>query len=256
MTLIVVGDFDSVSMKDLIVSTFGTINPGETNQRALSDPKPVTEKLTLTSTLSPLIDNEAVVGIAYATGGSRSPDYYPRWFIEKYLSDRLYTTLRLEEGLSYSAAIDTVSYSNVNVWYAYADSELETIDEVIALIRQEIDRLVNEPIDDEALALVKSKLLMSIARGFESNSAIADYYQVSLHEIEAQGALVREEEAIAALTAADIQRVARNIFAEGPPVIFHDRPSITYTQLAMALGFFTLVFVYFAYRYLSRGRAR
>jgi len=256
MTLIVVGDFDPAAMKGHIDSTFGTINPGETNQRALLDPNPVSEKLFLTSTLSPLIDSEAVVGIAYASGGSRSPDYYPRWFIEKYLSDRLYKNLRLEEGLSYSATIDTVSYSNVDVWYAYADSELETIDEVIALIQQEIDQLVNEPINDEALALVKSKLLMSIARGFESNSGIADYYQVSLHEIEKHGALVREEEAIEALTSADIQRVARNIFAERPPVIFHDRPSITYTQLAMVLGFFTLVLVYFAYRYLSRARAR
>lgn len=256
MTLIVTGDFDTAVMKSKIESTFGAIKPGEPNQRQLRDPIPNTARLTLTSTLSPLIDSEAFVGVAYASGGSRSPDYYPRWFIEKYLSDRLYKTLRVEEGLSYSAGVDTSSYSNVDVWYAYADTELDAIDEVIGLIQQEIDRLVREPIPDEELALVKSKLLMSIAQGYESNSAMADYYAASLHELEKSGALVREEEGIHALTSEDIQRVARNIFAERPPIVFQDVPTITYTQLGVGLGCFILLFGYLAFRYISRVRAR
>ena len=255
MTLVVVGDFDSAVMKSAIESTFGSIASGERNQRQLQGPAPLTEKLTLTSTMSPLVDSEALVGLAYASGGSRSPDYYPRWFIEKYLSDRLFKKLRLEEGLSYSASADTASYSNVDVWYAYADTELDTIDEVIGLIQQEIDQLVEARIDDEELALVKMKLLMSIAKGYESNSGIADYYSASLHEIEKHGALVREEEEINALTSTDVQRVAREIFADKPPVIFHDKPSLTYTQLAVVLGLFALVLVYFVYRYFSRVRA-
>ena len=82
----------------------------------------------------------------------------------------------------------------MDVWYAYADTDLDAIDEVIGLIQQEIDRLVRELISDEELALVKSKLLMSIAQGYESNSSMADYYASSLHELEKSGALVREEE--------------------------------------------------------------
>ncbi len=256
MTLIVVGDFDSVVMKNQIESTFGAIKQGERNHRQLQDPVPVTDQLTLTSTLSPFVDSEALVGVAYASGGSRSPDYYPRWFIEKYLSDRLFKKLRLEEGLSYSAEVDTSSYSNVDVWYAYADTELDAIDEVTGLIQQEIDQLVREPIGDEELSLVKSKLLMLIAQGYESNSEMADYYTASLHEIEKQGALVREEEEINALTSTDIQRVAKEIFSERPPIVFHDRPTITYTQLAVSLVLLGLLIVYFAIRYISRNRMR
>ena len=170
-------------------------------------------------------------------------------------TEQLFKKLRLEEGLSYSASAETASYSNVDVWYAYADTELETIEEVIDLIQQEIDQLVEARIGDEELELVKKKLLMSIAKGYESNSGIADYYSASLHEIEEQGALVREEEEINTLTSTDIQRVAREIFADKPPVIFHDKPSLTYTQLAVVLGLFALVLVYFAYRYFSRVRA-
>lgn len=254
MTLVVVGDFDPAAMKIEIESTFGSITPGERNHRQLKEPEPLIEELTLTSTMSPLIDSEALVGVAYASGGSRSPDYYPRWFIEKYLSDRLFKKLRLEEGLSYSASVDTSSYSNVDVWYAYADTELDTVEEVIALIMKEIEQLVREPISDEALTLVKSKLLMSIAQGYESNSGMADYYTASLHEIEIRGALVREEEEINALTSEDIQRVAGSIFTNRPPIVFHDKPTMTYTQLAVGLGLFALLIVFVVYRYISRNR--
>ncbi len=256
MTLIVVGDFDSSVMKTQIESTFGKIQSGEPNHRQLPHPLPIINEMTLTSTMSPLIDSEAFVGVAYASGGSRSPDYYARWLIEKYLSDRLFKKLRLEEGLSYSAGIDISSYSNVDVWYAYADTELDTIDEVIVLIQQEINQLVRIPIDDEALALVKNKLLMSIAQGFESNSKMADYYSASLHEIEKLGALVREEEEINALTSADVQRVARNIFAGRPPVVFHDKPTVTYVQLGVFLSLLILVAVYFFIRFIFRSRGK
>jgi predicted Zn-dependent peptidase len=143
----------------------------------------------------------------------------------------------------------------VDVWYAYADTDLGAIDEVTGFILQEIGQLVREPLSEEDLSLVKSKLLMSIAQGFESNSGMADYYTASLHEIEKHGALVREEDEINALTAEDIQRVARSIFAERPPIVFHDRPTITYTQLAAGLGILSLVIVFFAFRYLSRRRS-
>lgn len=256
MALIVVGDFETGAMKELIASTFGTIPAGNSRQREFSDPIPVTEKLVMTSSLLPLVDSEAFVGVTYASGGSRSPDYYPRWFIEKYLSDRLFKRLRLEEGLSYSASVDTVSYSNVDVWYAYADTELDAIDEVTALIQEEIEKLSDEPVTDEALALVKSKLLMSIARGFESNSGMADYYTASFYEIEKYGALIREEDRIDALTAEDIQRVANAIFAEKPPIIFHDKPTFTYTQLAFLIGVFVLLVSLVVFKYFKGKRAR
>ena len=46
---------------------------------------------------------------------------------------------------------------------------------------------MRQPISDEALVLVKNKMLMSIAQGFESNSEMADNYTASLHEIEKHG---------------------------------------------------------------------
>jgi predicted Zn-dependent peptidase len=260
MTLVVVGDFNSAEMKKAIESTFGTMEAGETFHRQVSRAEPNTTSLLLTSTLSPLVDDEATVGLAYLSGGLESADYYPRWFIEKYLSDRLYKKIRIEEGLSYSASAYTISYPNTAVWFAYADTELDTIDEVVKLIQDEIDLLVRQPVDLEQLSLVKNKLLMAIVQGYESNAGIADYYLGSLFELERYGTLVRMEDEINELTAADIQRVAVQIFSKASPIEFHNTPTMTYSQLGFGLGILGLVLTVLLVRrflrYRSNARAR
>jgi predicted Zn-dependent peptidase len=255
MTLIVVGDFDSVEMKNNIEATFGNMKVGEPHQRQVISAEPNTNPLTVSSTLSPLVDNEALVGVAYGSGGSHSPDFYPRLFIEEYLSDRLYKKLRIEEGLSYSASVYTVNYSNTGVWFAGADSELDDIDEVVNLIQHEINQLILQPISEKQLQSVKNKLLLSIVQGYESNADVADFYEASLHELEKYGALVREEEKINALSAEDIHRVAIQIFEESSPVVFYDKPTITYTQLAAVIGIFMLSVGYMVVRRIRRPQA-
>lgn len=252
ITLIVVGDFDSADMKKGIELAFGNIRAREHNQRKVQIPKKNTEKLILTSTLTPLLDNQALVGVAYASGGKQAPDYYSRLFVEKLLSDRLYRILRVEEGLSYAPAVEVVSHSNTDVWFVYADTGLSRIDEAVDFIQQEIDQLVIRPISDELLSIIKSKLIMSIAQGFESNREIADHYAESLHEIQENGSLVWKENKINALTAADIQRAANQIFARTPPIVFQDKPTVTHTQLMVYVGLFILFLAYLTFRYISR----
>jgi predicted Zn-dependent peptidase len=254
MTLIVVGDFDSTEMKKNIEATFGTMPTGEAFHRQLSSAEPNTTALLLTSTLSPLVDDEAMVGVAYASGGSESADYYARWFIQNYLSDRLYKKIRIEEGLSYSASVYTVSYPQTDVWLAYADTDLDTMDEVVRLIQDEINLLVRQPLDEEQLSLVKNKLLMSIVQGYESNAGIANYYQGSLFEFEKSGALVKMEDEINSLTAENIRRVAEQIFEKAPPIVFHNTPTMTYTQLGIGLGLFGLVLLTLVIRRVLRYR--
>jgi predicted Zn-dependent peptidase len=200
--------------------------------------------------LSPLVDSEAEVGIVYTSGGYLSPDFYPSWFIENYLTDRLYKKLRIEEGLSYSPFSEIDNYPETGVWYIYADTGLDTITEVLGLIEAEINELVLKPIGEEQLSLMKDKLLMSIVQGYESNTEIADYYANSLHELEKFGSLIREEDEINALTAAEVQRVAKEIFGKSPPIVYHNTPTMTYTQLGIALGILGLVLLYFLTRRL------
>jgi zinc protease len=233
---------------------FGGMKIGEDIQRPDYRPELNTEKLLFTSTLSPLVDNEAGVGIVYTSGGYLSPDFYPRWFIENYLTDRLFKKLRVEKGLSYSPASEIDYYPETGVWYIYADTGLDTITEVLGLIEAEINELVQTPIADEQLSFMKDKLLMSIVQGYESNTEMADYYADSLHELEKFGSLIREEDEINGLTAAEVQRVAKEIFGKTPPIVFHNTPTMTYTQLGIALGILCLVLLFFLMRRLLRAR--
>ncbi len=252
MVLIAVGDFDSAVMKRVIESAFGEMGAGERNQRPLQIPNPVSSGLIVTGTFSPVIGNEALAGVAYASGGKQSPDYYSRWFIEKYLADRLYKKLRVEEGISYAPSVERISYSDIDVWFAYADTELYKVDEAVGLIQLEIDQLVNNGVSEELLSAIKNRLLTTISQGYESNREIADFYVESLHEIQKFGDLTRREEKINALSASDIQRVAKQIFAKAPPIVFRDTPTLTYTQLIVFLCVFALFVGYFIYRYISR----
>ena len=256
MTLIVVGDFDTAEMKKNIASTFAEMEAGDDYQRPIHNPEPNTRASLLTSTLSPLVDDEALVGVAYASAGSHSDDYYPRLFIENYLADRLYKKLRVEAGLSYSPAARTISYPDTDVWYVYADTDLDAIGEVLGLIQTEIDALVQQPIDEEQLSLGKDKLLMSVVQGYESNAGMADYYTGSLHELEKYGALIREEEEINALSVADVQRVSTDVFGKAPAIVFHNTPTMTHTQLGVALGIIGLVLLWFLGRRFLQHRRK
>ncbi|MBT8333688.1 MAG: insulinase family protein [Deltaproteobacteria bacterium] len=252
MAIIAVGDFDSAGMKKIIESAFGEMRAGERIRRPIQVPNPVSSMSVVTGTFSPVIGNEALAGVAYASGGKQSPDYYSRWFIEKYLADRLYKKLRVEEGISYAPSVERISYSDIDVWFAYADTELYKVDEAVGLIQLEIDQLVNNGVSEELLSAIKNRLLSTIAQGYESNREIADFYVESLHEIQKFGDLTRREEKINALSVSDIQRVASQIFAKAPPIVFRDTPTLTYTQLIVLLGVFALFVGYFIYRFVSR----
>ena len=256
MTLVVVGDFDSVAMNERIEATFGSMESGESNQRQSMQLSLVKEEQLYTSTLSPVFGNEAVVGLAYPWVGSLSVDYYPAWFIENYLSDRLFKYLRISEGVAYSPGADPIMYSDVGALMIYADTEFSDIDKVLTMIQEETDKLINEPLSEKKISQVKNKLLMSIVKGYESNAGIADYYTDSMFEIENTGALIRMEDKIHKLTAADIQRVAQKYLGYQPRIVFQNIPTMTYKQLALYSVIVLLIPVYFIARHFRRISSR
>ena len=106
----------------------------------------------------------------------------------------------------------------------------------------------------EAVLFVVVEMLMSIVQGYESNAGIANYYQGSLFELEKSGALVEMEDEINSLTAENIRRVAEQIFEKAPPIVFHNTPTMTYTQLGVGLGVFGLVLLALLIRRVLRYR--
>lgn len=245
MTLVIVGDVDSTMVKARIKETFGTLLKGEEHHRPVIKLNPVEEGLLLTSTLSPILGSEAMVGVAYPSVGAMSPDYYAMWFIESYLSGRLYKKIRVEEGKSYAPSANSVNYRDVGAFFASADTDFDAMEEVTTMIQAEIDSLVDTPITTEDFSLARNKLLMGIVKGYESNGGIADYYVDSIGELERHGSLINEEEAINSLSVQGVQRVASKYFSNQPKIDFQNTPAITYNQLALIalVGLFILSYL-------------
>jgi predicted Zn-dependent peptidase len=127
-------------------------------------------------------------------------------------SSRLWQTVREERGLAYSVGAGGSTFSDVGVFTIYAGTSPEHLDQVLDLSLEEMQRVVNEPVPEEELKLVKDQALSSILLGLESSSARVS--ALSRQEI-IHGRRITPEETMAKIEAAtpeDLQRVARQYF--------------------------------------------
>ncbi|MEP6818924.1 MAG: pitrilysin family protein [bacterium] len=127
-------------------------------------------------------------------------------------SSRLWQTIREERGLAYSVGAGASTFSDVGVFTIYAGTSPEHLDEVFDLSLAEMRRVVNESVPDEELKLVKDQALSSILLGLESSSSRVS--ALARQEIIHGRRITPEEtiERIEAVTAEDLQRVAREYF--------------------------------------------
>ena len=127
-------------------------------------------------------------------------------------SSRLWQTVREERGLAYSVGAGGSTFSDVGVFTIYAGTSPEHLDEVLDLSLAEMRRVVDESVPEEELKLAKDQALSSILLGLESSSARTS--ALARQEIIHGRRITPEEtiEKIEAITAEDVQRVARTYF--------------------------------------------
>lgn len=127
-------------------------------------------------------------------------------------SSRLWQTIREERGLAYSVGAGGSTFSDVGVFTIYAGTSPEHLDEVLDLSLAEMRRVVAESVSAEELTLAKDQALSSILLALESSSARVS--ALALQEIIHGRRISPSEimEKIEAVTADDLQRVAREFF--------------------------------------------
>jgi len=234
MTLIVVGNFDTDNVLQAISASFGSIPATSIPERPLPVPPPSEVFDEVQSTLQPILGSDAGVGIAFRAVGATSAEFYAFFVLQSYLDTRLNDSIRIESGLAYSPASELFSLRDYGAFLIYADVELESQDQVLDLMRQEIERL-REPLDNETVELVKRKLLLQMVQGYESNSELADYYADSIFEYETNDGLVDQEARIEQVTADDLSRAARRYLSLDRAVVFRELPTLTYSQFYTGL---------------------
>lgn len=182
---------------------------------------------------------QAASWVAYgwlAPGISTSRDYITLKVINSLLggglSSRLFVDLREKQGLAYHVSSMFPSKLKNGSFVMYIGTDPRNLEQVQTGFDTEIQRLKTEPVSEEELEAVKSKLMGSFALAHESNASQAMY--LGLYETlgVGYGFDTQYPNLIKQVTATDVQRVAKGVFSQpkvvsivAPQVVRSDSPS-------------------------------
>ena len=145
------------------------------------------------------------------------PDYFPLSVASYILgggsASRLYTRAREESGLVYSIYSYVSPGKSGASLVVNAQTRTAEVPKVTTIAREELARLIKEPVSDRELTLAKSYLIGSFPLRLDTSSKVADFLVGVEHQELGLDYPDRYKAGIAAVTAADIQRVAARFFA-------------------------------------------
>ena len=239
MTLSIVGDFDLDSIKQQIKSTLGAMKKSR-NVIRNDNPVPdfneqLDESVVFTGRFKPLLGTDATVYQIYRTPNMHHKDNYVFEVLEQYFYREMYKLLRVENGLAYSPDVSYAKSDKFGIFIFSTDSEIEDAEVNIKLISKVISKFKDGDLDQKELDETKLKILLSEARGYETNEDFSNYYIDNAFELEKFGRLISYTDEIEKVTLEDIQRVSKKYFHAGNRVIAVSSPTMTYTQLYMLL---------------------
>ena len=128
------------------------------------------------------------------------------------MSSRLFKEVRERRGLAYSIGSSVSRYNDTGVMSIAAGVSPEKVAETITVIMAELKKLVDEPVGDEEMTKARDYTTGSFRLGLETSMALA---QRAGEQLLMLGEIEPIEEVVAnlqAVSAADVQRVARRLF--------------------------------------------
>jgi predicted Zn-dependent peptidase len=215
LTIAIVGDVNPVEVKRLANLYFGqyVAQPKPPKVTAVEPPQKEERSLTLELQSQPWYLE------GYHRPAMNHPDDNIYDLLASILSDgrtsRLYKALVEQKQVALAAegsnGFPGDKYPNLMLFYGLT-APGHTVEEVANALRQEIDRLKTEPVSAMELDRVKTQARAALLRSLDSNDGMASL----LAEYEVKTGtwrnLFKELDAIAAITPADLQRVAKATF--------------------------------------------
>jgi len=227
-TVVIAGDIDPSRAVELATEYLGRVpRSGRTVPRDIPGEPPRTSPRRLTMEERwPL----PVVVVAHHVTSDGHPDSYALQMASKILSDgqssRIYRKLVYETGIALSAAgIGNLS-EHPNLFYAYALVQPgHTADEAEKALERELDLLRTEPVSERELARAKHQFTRDYVLGRETVQQKASVLGRAsvLHQGDV-GSADAEFDRVQAVTAADIQRVAKAYFARETRIVITVTP--------------------------------
>jgi predicted Zn-dependent peptidase len=215
LTAVVVGDVDPAEVERLATIYFGRYEPRPEPPELVFDEPTQTKPREFTLTL----DSEPWYLEGYHRPSILDPDHVVYGMIDSLLvggrTSRLYKTLVDERQVALNVGslngFPGDKYENIFLLYGLT-APGHTPEEIADLFAQELQRLQQEPVDQEELDRVKTQAKAGLLRSLDSNSGMA----ALLAEYEAKTGswqnVFENLQAIEAVSAEDVQRVAQELF--------------------------------------------
>ena len=129
------------------------------------------------------------------------------------MSARLNLSLRERHALVYTVESFFITYSDTGVWGVYFGRDPHDVSRCRRLVRRELDRLMAAPLTSAQLRAAKQQMKGQVAVASDGHESYAlDMAKLFLHQGKLKN-VQRVLDAIDAITAADVQAVAQDLFA-------------------------------------------
>jgi len=158
------------------------------------------------------------LGMALRAFSRTDPDRYALRILNSILgagmSSRLFKEVRERRGLAYSIGSGVTRYNDTGVLGISAGVSAEKVAETTKVIKEELMKLVHEPVGDGEMTKARDFTIGTFRLGMETPMALAQRageLLLMLGEIEPIEEAVAQ---LAAVTADDVQRVAQRVFRD------------------------------------------
>ncbi len=220
LTVAVVGDIDGPTLGRLLDATFGGL-PASGHRVSVPE-----AQVTAGPSLE-VIERDIPQGIIQFGGPGLKrgdPDYMAGYVMNDMLGgsgfgSRLTDEIRERRGLTYSITTELLPFDHGAIFIGSAATRNERVGETIELIRHELARFAAEGPTRQELDDSKTYVLGSYALRFDTSDGIADLLVGLQEQNLGIDYITRRETLIAALSIADIRRVAKRLIDSGRLIV-------------------------------------
>ena len=149
------------------------------------------------------------------------------------MSSRLFKRIREELGLAYAVVSSASYFSDCGSFVIYLGTEPKNAPQAVEICREEIEKLVQEPVPPDELERAKEKLKGNLLLGLEGSHA--RMMRLGISEIYGTHRPLDEVLArLRAVTAEDVQRLAQDVFGRNELLLAVVGPARELTALERA----------------------
>lgn len=207
----IVGDFETDEIRQKLEDTFGTIPSG--SETELDFPEVEYEYPSTVNFIHKSDVNQSYILMGHIGGMRDNPNYAKLQVMNEVLSGgfsgRLFKEVRSNMGLAYSVFGSFESNSFYpGTFYTGVMTKSSTTAEAIDAIRNEIERLQEEPVSEEELQDTKDQFLNSLVFRYDSYDKVLNEQMTNDYRDLPEDAFDNYVEEVQAVTIEDIQQVA------------------------------------------------